>query len=188
MSAKRKGNPAEGFGFDLSLPKPPPRTTVPEAEAARFVGDDTAGPRAPEKTPTKPEMATEAPSQAGPKLAPEPGGPELPAGVVVTAPPTPPAPLPAPQASAETTLAPEAPAPTGRRVRVRKTDGVPMRRTTVWLKAGMARRLALFCADRGISQTDVIEAALADHLGRHGGLAPRRHSGVTYMRYGALEA
>lgn len=169
MSSKKKGNPAEGFA--LELPPPPARTAVPDEAAARFVGE--AMPRPPpastrRATPVPPPMAV-APAEEilrppAPQAAPPP-----------EAPPAPPKASPVPSPPTSSGPAEIEPMPGGRRVRVRKTDGVPMRRTTVWLKATMAKRLALFCAAREASQTDVIDAALAAYLERHGGLAACRH-------------
>lgn len=143
MSTKKKGNPAEGFG--LTLPTPPPRTPVDETKAAEFVGDATPRPAA------SPRQGAAVPLEAPP------------APTAARDEPTPP---PAPTSRKAQG---EAGAQGARVERVRKTDGEAMRRTTVWLKTGLAKRLAIFCAARDLSQTEVIEAALAAHLERHGG-------------------
>ena len=54
--------------------------------------------------------------------------------------------------------------PRRRRVLARQ-DGRALHRTTIYVPTEMTRRLAVFCAERGVTLSEVVNEALSRHLG-----------------------
>lgn len=101
--------------------------------------------------------------------------PTAPVPVVHAAPPAPPAaprvePRPPPP-PAEPPPPPSYSAATGgqKRTVIRRKDGRELFRTTIYLDPELAQRMGIFAVKQGVDQTEVIKAALAEYLSRHGG-------------------
>lgn len=114
---------------------------------------------------SKPPKAVLAPRPAPDRAAIEAfiAGKATPAPVAAAAPPVAPAATPA----AEPPPAPPAPTTTKRTV-IRRKDGRELFRSTIYLEPELAQRMGIFAVKQGVDQTEIIKAALAEYLSRHG--------------------
>lgn len=80
---------------------------------------------------------------------------------------------PAPIAAAAPPVAPAAPPaaeppPATKRTVIRRKDGRELFRSTIYLEPELAQRMGIFAVKQGVDQTEIIKAALAEYLSRHG--------------------
>lgn len=74
---------------------------------------------------------------------------------------------PAAPPAAEPPPAPPTPTTTKRTV-IRRKDGRELFRSTIYLEPELAQRMGIFAVKQGVDQTEIIKAALAEYLSRHG--------------------